>query len=65
MIKKVTTFVSEAKLELKKVSWTPVNEILSSTWVVIASVIMLTIYVSIIDATLKAMIYSVLFKLVD
>jgi preprotein translocase subunit SecE len=64
MIKKVTTFVSEAKLELKKVSWTPVDEILSSTWVVIASVIMLTLYVSIIDALLKAFIYSLLFKLV-
>ena len=65
MIKKVTTFVSEAKLELKKVSWTPKDEILSSTWVVIASVIMFTLYVSIIDALLKAFIYSLLFKLVD
>ena len=65
MIKKVTSFISEAKLELRKVSWTPVNEILSSTRVVIASVIMLTLYVALIDGALKALIYSVLFKLVD
>jgi len=64
MFKQVTTFFSEAKLELKKVSWTPVNEILSSTWVVIASVIALAVYVWIIDFILNSLIYDLFFKLV-
>ena len=56
MFKKVFNFVSEAKLELKKVAWTPKEEIASSTKVVIVSVILLTIYVSVVGKVLDLLI---------
>ena len=62
MLKKVFNFVSEAKLELKKVAWTPKEEIASSTKVVIVSVILLTIYVSVVGKVLELLI-SFLIKL--
>ena len=62
MFKKVFNFVSEAKLELKKVAWTPKEEIASSTKVVIVSVILLTIYVSVVGKVLE-MLMSFLIKL--
>ena len=56
MIKKVFNFASEAKLELKKVAWTPKEEIISSTKVVIGSVILLTIYVSVVGKVLDSLL---------
>ena len=42
-------FISEVKLELKKVSWSTRRELINSTIVVISSVIVLTVFISICD----------------
>jgi len=65
MFKKLINFVSEAKIELKKVAWTPAKELLSATWVVIISVIIITIYIFLVSSLLDLVIYKGLFKLVS
>ena len=64
MFKKFFDFISEAKLELKKVAWTPVSELMSSTWVVVVSVIVITLYVTLIGMVLELVVKG-LFKLVS
>ncbi len=56
MIKKLINFISEAKIELKKVSWTPMKELLSATWVVIISVIIITVYIFVVSSLLDVFI---------
>jgi len=49
MIGKVSKFISEVKTEMKKVSWSTRSELLSSTWVVIVSVFLLTLFIGSVD----------------
>ena len=56
MLTKLVTFVSEARLELKKVAWTPLKELCSSTGVVICSVIALAVYIFVISKVLDVVI---------
>ena len=49
MIKKLTRFFSEVKTEMKKVSWSTKKELISSTWVVIISVFLLSVFIGIVD----------------
>ncbi len=56
MLTKLVTFVSEARLELKKVAWTPLKELFSSTGVVICSVIALAVYIFVISKVLDVVI---------
>jgi len=46
---KIAKFVTEVKLELKKVSWPTRQELINSTIVVIVSVIILTIFIALCD----------------
>ena len=55
-IKKLTTFLSEAKAELKKVSWPSRAELINSTMVVIVSVIILAAYIGIVDVILSKLV---------
>ena len=46
---KAAKFVTEVKLELKKVSWSTRRELINSTIVVIVSVAILTVFIGICD----------------
>ncbi len=49
MANKITNFVNEVKLELKKVSWSSRDELISSTIAVLVAVAMLSVFVGICD----------------
>jgi preprotein translocase subunit SecE len=49
MANKIGGFLSEVKTELKKVSWSTRKELISSTWIVIISVSLLTLFIGIVD----------------
>ena len=49
MLGKLVKFLGEVKTEMKKVSWSSRKELISSTWVVIVSVFLLTIFIGIVD----------------
>jgi preprotein translocase subunit SecE len=53
MFKKLTKFLREVKVELKKVVWPTRAEISGSTGVVIVTVIIVAIYLGIIDNILQ------------
>ncbi len=55
----VTNFLSETKVELKKVTWPTKQELISNTVVVIIAVILCAALIWIIDS-----IFSVLFKMI-
>jgi len=65
MFKKLFDFISEARLELKKVAWTPWKELFSATGVVIFSVVVLSVYIFVISKVLDIVIMRFLFKLVS
>ncbi|MFH1381078.1 MAG: preprotein translocase subunit SecE [Candidatus Omnitrophota bacterium] len=46
---KITKFISDVKVELKKVSWPTRRELINSTIVVIISVAVLTLFISFCD----------------
>ena len=56
VLKKVTGFLSEAKAELKKVSWPSRSELMNSTLVVIVSVIILAVYIGAVDVILSKLV---------
>ena len=53
MFKKISKFLREVKVELKKVSWPSRREISGSTGVVIVTVIIVSIYLGILDGILQ------------
>lgn len=55
----VTNFLSETKVELKKVTWPTKQELISNTVVVIIAVILCAALIWIIDS-----IFSVLFRMI-
>ena len=59
MIEKIKNFLTETKVELKKVSWPKVAELKESTRVVIVGTIILTIFIGIIDQVLNRIIQLV------
>ena len=56
MANRVTTFLSEVKSELKKVSWPTRDELKASTVVVIIATFLLGLYIGIIDFVLSKVI---------
>jgi preprotein translocase subunit SecE len=56
MFGKIKKFVVEAVTELKKVSWTTRRELIDATWIVLASSIMLGVYIGIIDFGLSRLL---------
>ncbi len=49
MFNKIVQFLTEVKTEMKKVSWASKKELIGSTWVVIVSVFLLTLFIGIVD----------------
>jgi preprotein translocase subunit SecE len=53
MFNKIRNFLNEVKLELKKVSWSTREELISSTVVVLASVFFMAIFIGFCDFILS------------
>ena len=49
MANKLARFLGDVKAEMKKVSWSTKQELISSTWTVILAVTLLTLYIGIVD----------------
>ena len=60
VIQKVTQFLKEAKVELKKVTWPTPKQTLASTAVVIIIVFIVAIYLGIVDFVLAKLVKFVL-----
>lgn len=61
IIKRFTTFVTEVKVEMKKVSWSDRNELIGSTGIVIISTALLAMFIGIADMILSRFV-SLLLK---
>jgi len=57
---KVKTFLQEFKTEMKKVSWPSKKDTLSSTAVVIATVLIIVVFLGLVDFALGRIVQSVL-----
>ena len=60
IIQKVTQFLKEAKVELKKVIWPTPKQTMASTAVVIIIVFIVSIYLGIIDFALAKLVKFIL-----
>ena len=60
MANKLAKFLSEVKAEMKKVSWSTKKELFSSTWIVIISVFLLTLFIGIVDFVISRAIKLVI-----
>ncbi len=52
-VDKIRTFLSEVKVETRKVSWPSLEELRGSTWVVIVAVLIITVVIAVIDLVLN------------
>jgi preprotein translocase subunit SecE len=52
MFNKIAEFFHDVKLELKKVVFPSKNEVIGSTWVVIVSVLIASVFLGIVDMAL-------------
>ena len=59
MFKKLTKFLREVRVELKKVSWPSRSEITGSTGVVVVTVIIVAIYLGIVDNILQQVMLKI------
>lgn len=60
MIQKVKDFFREVKVEIKKVVFPTKEELIGSTWVVIITVIIVSIFLGVIDLGLSKIVGMVL-----
>ena len=60
VIEKITQFIKDAKMELKKVTWPTPKQTLASTAVVIIIVFIVSIYLGIVDFVLAKLVKFVL-----
>ena len=49
MLKKISDFIQEVKLELKKVVFPTKKEVIGSTWVVITTVLICAFFLGLVD----------------
>lgn len=56
MIEKVKKFLNEVKVEIKKVVFPSKDELLGSTWVVIITVLLISIFLGIVDLGLSKLV---------
>jgi preprotein translocase subunit SecE len=61
VIKKVTNFLTEVKVELSKVAWSTRQEIMGATVVVITATAIMAVFIGVADLMLSK-ILSVVFK---
>ncbi len=60
MIEKVKKYLSETKIEMKKVTWPTRDELKESTRIVIIATIIVTLFVGIVDQILTLIIKRLL-----
>ena len=60
IVQKVIRFLSEAKMELKRVTWPTPKQTMASTTVVIVIVFIISIYLGIIDYVLARLVKFIL-----
>ena len=60
MLQKIIRFLSEAKVELKRVTWPTPKQTMASTTVVIVIVFIIAIYLGIIDYVLARLVKFIL-----
>jgi preprotein translocase subunit SecE len=56
MIKKIKEFFREVKLETKKVVFPSKDELIGSTWVVIITVIVISLFLGVVDLGLSKLV---------
>jgi preprotein translocase subunit SecE len=56
MIEKIKTFFSEVKIEGKKVNYPSREELIGSTWVVVITVVIMSLYLGAIDLVLAKVV---------
>ncbi len=59
MWKRVKTFLTDVRVELKRVSWPSRQDTIASTGVVVVVVLIISFYLGIIDILLSRMISSI------
>ena len=59
MFKRITEFLRDVKLEIKKVVFPARKEVIGSTWVVIVSVLISAIFLGIVDMALGKLMTAV------
>ncbi len=57
---KITTFISEARVELKKVNWPSRKELIDSTKVVLITSFLLAAFIGVVDFILSQLITAVI-----
>jgi preprotein translocase subunit SecE len=60
MIEKIKAYLSETRIEIKKVTWPTIAEIKESTRVVIVATLLLTAFIGIVDQILSRVLQLVL-----
>ena len=55
-VRKIKKFITEAIIELKKVSWSTKQELIDATWIVIISSAVLGFYIGFIDFILSKLL---------
>ncbi len=56
MINKVKEFLGEVKIEIKKVVFPSKDELIGSTWIVIITVLVISIFLGIVDLGLSRLV---------
>ncbi len=59
MFKRISEFFQDVKLELKKVVFPTRKEVIGSTWVVIISVLIASVFLGIVDMSLGKLMTTV------
>jgi preprotein translocase subunit SecE len=56
MIEKINEFFREVKIETKKVVFPTKDELIGSTWVVIITIMIISVFLGIVDLTLTRLV---------
>ncbi|HMK55183.1 MAG TPA: preprotein translocase subunit SecE [Dissulfurispiraceae bacterium] len=62
MIEKVKSFFREVKVEAGKVNYPPKDELIGSTWVVIITVLIVSVFLGIIDMGLGKLVNYIVLR---
>ena len=60
LFEKTAQFITEVKVEMQKVAWSTKDELIGSTTVVIASTLLLAMFIGVIDIVLSRFIGLIL-----
>ncbi len=60
MIQKIKEFLSEVKVEIKKVIYPSRDELVGSIWVVIIAVVLISVFLGIVDIGLSKVVRELL-----